>query len=201
MSDFQKNLEHYYDSMNNEPKLYYERRAKQFNSDSSIVKRRVITIQNQIKSFSAMFRQDPHMVTTYFGRLASDMGKVGSGLCEKDHQYASYYLAGLTYYKLDSLFNSGDIDKRFKKVRFYLIMLVPLIATSLKFPPLNSRSKVEAYCNDIRNKLNDDNVCKKIFLTAVNIIDKSGATIEDKQSLKSKSMTTQILEAYEGEKV
>ncbi len=43
--------------------------------------------------------------------------------------------------------------------------------------------------------------CKKIFSTAVKIIERSGAPIEDKQALKSRAMTDQILTAYDGEKI
>ena len=64
MSDFQKNLEHYYSAIEGDGKLYYERRAKQYNSDPAVVKRKIITIANQIKSFSSMFMQNPHRVTT-----------------------------------------------------------------------------------------------------------------------------------------
>ncbi len=115
MSDFQKNLEHYYSSILGEGRLYYERRAKQYNSDRNVVKRKIITIPNQIKSYSSMFSKNPHMVTTYFGSLVKKMGDSGSKIFEPDHQYAPYYMAGLAFYKLDSLFNSGDIDKKIEK--------------------------------------------------------------------------------------
>lgn len=144
MSDFQKNLQHYYASINGEGKLFYERRAKEYNSDRNVVKRKVITIANQIKSFSAMFSENPHMVTTYLGTLVKTMGSPGSRLFEEDHQFSPYYMAGLAFYRLDSLFNNGTIDKKYKKVRFYILMLFPKIASNEKFPPLNSRKSVNA---------------------------------------------------------
>jgi hypothetical protein len=201
MSDFQKNLQHYYSVIEGEGKLYYERRAKEFNSDRNVVKRKVITIAIQLKSFSSMFKKNPHMVTTYFGTLVKTMGESGSGIFEKDHQFAPYYLAGLAYYRLDSLLNSGEIDKKYRKVKFYLTMLVPMIASSQPFPPLNSLKKVESYCNPIIEKLNNPEHYKMIFFTAVQIIERSGAPIDDKQAMKSKGMTQQILESYEGEKI
>jgi hypothetical protein len=201
MSDFQKNLQHYYASINGEGKLYYERRAKEYNSDRNIVKRKIITIANQIKSFSSMFNKNPHMVTTYLGTLVKTMGNNGSNLFEADHQYSSYYMAGLAFYRLDSLFNSGVIDKKYKKIRFYLIMLVPMIATYDDLPPFNSQKKCERYCNPIIEKLNDEDLYTRIFLAAVAIVDRSGSDVEDKQALKSRAMTDDILEAYRGEKV
>ncbi len=201
MSDFQKNLEHYYSTLTGDGKLYYERRAKQYNSDSDVVKRRIITVANQIKSFSSMFNKNPHLVTTYFGSLVNKIHEPDSSIFKSDHQYSAYYLAGLTYYRLDYLFNSGYIDKKYKKVKFYITMLVPMIASEGDFPPLNSHNKVDAFCDPIINKLNDDKKCKQIFSKAVQIIDKSGAAVDNKEALKSKLMTEQILQTYSGEKV
>jgi len=201
MSDFQKNLEHYYSSITGDGRLYYERRAKQYNSDRNVIKRKIITIPNQIKSYSSMFSKNPHMVTTYFGTLVKKMGDSGSKIFEPDHQFSPYYMAGLAFYKLDSLFNSGDIDTKYRKVKFYLTMLVPMIASEDDFPPLNSHRKTEKFCTPIIKKLNDSETCKKIFATAVDIIARSGAAIEDKQSLKSKKMTDEILAAYNNEKI
>lgn len=196
MSDFQKNLQHYYSSITGDGRLYYERRAKEFNSDRDVVKRKIITIANQIKAFSSMFNRNPHMVTTYLGTLVKTMGNPKSNLFEADHQFSPYYLAGLVFYRLDSLFTSGVIDKKYKKIRFYITMLVPMIASNEQFPPFNSQRKTEAYCDPIIRKMNDEDICRSIFLKAIEIIDSSGAPIEDKQALKSKAMTDQILLAY-----
>lgn len=193
MTDFQKNLEHYYNSMDGDGRLYYERRANQYNNNSSVVKKRIISVSNQIKSFSSIFRQDPHLVTTYFGQIAKEIGNKKSKLFENDHQFAAYYLAGLIFYKLDTLFSSNEIDKKFKKVKFYIIMLFPLLASKESFPPLNSHNKVEKYCNPIIKILLDDSLCKSVFKRAIHIIELSGAKIEDKEALKSKKMTEQIL--------
>ena len=195
MTDFQKNLEHYYNAMEGDGRLYYERRVNQYNNDSSVVKKRIISVSNQIKSFSSIFRQDPHLVTTYFGQIAKEIGNKKSKLFENDHQFASYYLAGLIFYKLDTLFASNEIDKKFKKVKFYIIMLFPLLASKENFPPLNSHNKVEKYCNPIIKILLEEALCKNVFKKAINIIELSGAKIEDKEALKSKKMTEQILTA------
>ncbi len=80
-------------------------------------------------------------------------------------------------------------------------MLVPMIASEDDFPPLNSQRKTEGFCTPIIEKLNNNKTCKEIFKVAVDIIERSGAAIEDKQSLKSKKMTDQILDAYNNEKI
>lgn len=201
MSDFQKSLEHYYTSITGDGKLYYERRAKQYSSARNIAKRRIITVPVQIKSFSSMFRKNPHFVTSFFGRLVKNIGEAGSRIFESDHQFATYYLAGLAYYRLDSLFNNGTLDAKYKKVRFFILMLVPLIASADDTPPLNSQRKVEKYCDPIIAKLNNPSKCKSIYKTAAKIIDKAGFDTLDNQAIKSKEFTDKIIAAYNGELV
>jgi len=196
MSDFQKNLEHYYTTVDGDGKLYYERRAKQFNSDRDVVKRRIITVSIQIKSFSSVFIKNPHLVTSYYGSIVKKIGDSGSSIFESDHQFAAYYLAGLAYYRLDSFFLSGAIDKKYKKVKFFILMLVTDLSSKESLPPLNSQKKVERYCLPIIALLNNTEKALKMFKDAVTIIDKSGVDIDDKQFIKSKSMTDKIIQKF-----
>jgi hypothetical protein len=76
-----------------------------------------------------------------------------------------------------------------------------MILTNDDLPPLNSQKKCERYCNPILDKLNNEDKYTKLFLLAVAIVDRSGADVEDKQALKSRAMTDQILAAYDGEKI
>jgi len=141
MSDFQKNLEHYYASMGEDSRLFYERRAKQYNSDRNVVKRKIVTVPVQIKSFSAMFNRNPHMVTSFFGRLIKNIGDSGSKIFEQDHQFAPYYLSALAHYRLENLFASGVIDKKYRKAKYHILMLVPLIASDDDLPPITKKAK------------------------------------------------------------
>lgn len=197
MSDFQKNLEHYYASIIGDGRLYYERRPKQYASNGAVPKRKIITLPDQIKSFSAMIYRNPHLVTTYFGRIVKDMGETKTAIFKKDHQFAMYYLAGLAFYRLMSLFHSGAIDKKYKKVKFYIIMLVPMLSSKDEIPVLNSLKKVEGFCSPIIDKLNNEESCKNIFFRAIEIIDRSGVNVNDKEALKSRLMTDAIIKEYE----
>ncbi len=197
MSDFQKGLELYYTARLKEGEIYYERRSKQYPSGGSIKKVRIISIKDQAKSYSAMFRQDAHLATTYFGKLADDMIEPESGLCDDEHKYAPYYMAGLAYYKLESLFRSKAIDTKFRKVRFYVLMLVLMIvADKPNLLHMNSERETDKFCKPIIDKLLDEETCLKIFQKAVDIIDLSGADIEERQEIKSKRMTTLIINTF-----
>lgn len=196
MSDFQKNLELYYNSIEGDGRLYYERRAKQYNSDRTVVKRRIITVSSQIKTFSSMFLDNPHMVTSYYGTIVKKVGESGSSIFEKDHQFAPYYLAGLAFYRLDSLFNSGVIDTKFRKIKFFILMLVTKLATSEKLQHLNSKRLADKYCDPLIVILNNQNQTEELFKKAIDIIVNSGVDIDDKQFVKSKSMTDTIMNKW-----
>lgn len=195
MSDFQKNLEYYYKSIEGDGKLYYERRSKQYNNDSSVIKRRIITTQVQIKSFSSMFKNDPHLVTSHFGTLVKKLGTKG-GTFENDHQFATYYLAGLAFYRLDTLFNANTIDTKYRKVKFFILMLFRMLASSENNPPFNSQKKVETFSKPIIDILNNQEKTKEIFIKSVQIIDSSGVNIDDKQYIKSKGITEKLIEEF-----
>ena len=144
-----------------------------------------------------MFIRNPHLVTSYYGSIVKKLGDAGSSIFEADHQFASYYVAGLAYYRLDSFFLSGAIDKKYKKVKFSILMLVTALSSEEPFPPLNSQRKVERYCQPIIDLLDNDANVLAMFRKAVAIIDESGVDINDKQFVKSKSMTDRIIQKLE----
>lgn len=201
MSEFQKNLELYYRSITGEGKLFYERRAKQYNADAEVTKRKIITVSNQIKSFSSMFLSNPHMVTSYYGTIVKKIGEDESLIFKKEHQYVPYYLAGLAYYRLDSLFNSGVIDSKYKKVRYFVLMLVPKIASEITPPNFCGKSKSDRYCDPIISILNNSTKTEELFKKAVSIIDASDVDINDKQLIKTKVSTDYILDKWEETKL
>ena len=61
-------------------------------------------MDNQAKAYFSMFKRDAHLATAYFGKLADQMNQPDSGLCDDDHKYAPYYMAGLAYINLKLFF-------------------------------------------------------------------------------------------------
>ena len=199
MSIFQKDLESYYSTLNIDNdggKLYYERRSKQYNG-ANVIKRRVITIPNQIKSFSAMFHQNPDKVTSFYGTIVKDIGGTSSSIFKDEDKLSAYYLAGLAYYRLDSLFLNGTIPSNYKKIKYFLLMLFLMYASiNIKRPKLNSK-QMDSYCNEIIQKLNDVDICKELFEKTVSLIISSGIDIDDKRYIKSVGITQNLIKTFE----
>ena len=196
LSDFLRNLEHYFNTLEpDEGKLYFERRAKQYASDGRVEKSRIITIQNQIKSFASMYLLEPHRVTTYYGSMVKQIQREEKPIFIDGHIYLSYYASSLAYYRMMHLFGQGDIDKRYRKVKFFVLMVFNLLVgkgRSIR-ERLNSKRIVEDYCTPLIKILLDHTESKELFKKAVKVIDDSGLDIDDKQAIKNKSATDAIL--------
>ena len=70
LAPFQKQLEELYIAMGRAKRdpIYYERRSKQYDQQN-VRKDRIITLTSQIKSFVAMFLNEPHSIHRYYGEL------------------------------------------------------------------------------------------------------------------------------------
>ena len=104
LSDFSKKLEEFYElrrkeSNNDKDCFYYERRPGQYHADASIVKKRLIRIGDQLKTFAAMFIDLPHFAR-YKQQLIDEIGK--TIFCE-DHKQIPYYTSSLAEYKFEEL--------------------------------------------------------------------------------------------------
>lgn len=184
LTQFQRSLEQYYNSYSGDSKIYYERRAKQFNSDNSVLKSKVITVPYQIKSFAAMFLDEPHNVTSFFGTIVKRLNEGKAQIFNNDHAYSPYYTSSFAYYKLESFFRKGSIDTSFKKVRFHILMLFRILNEKENIPPLNSARKMDKYCSELLSILNDDVKALKAFKKCTEIIENSGFDKSDRQNLK-----------------
>ncbi|SDX42899.1 AIPR family protein [Hymenobacter psychrophilus] len=194
LTEFQRNLERYYNSFNGDERLHYERRSKQYNTDTSVIKARIITIPIQIKSFSAMFLQNPHLVTSFFGSIVNKLNSGSSPIFQNDHAYESYYTSALAFYRLEGLFKRKIIDTKYKKARFHLLMVFKELVNNNETIFLSSQKQMERYCKPLLSILNDDDKCIKYYKASADIIDNSDFDLNDKQQVKSSKNTQNILD-------
>ena len=193
LTQFQRGLEQYYNSYTDDSKIFYERRSKQFSSDNTVVKSKIITVPYQIKSFAAMFLDEPHNVTSYFGAIVKRLNEGRMQIFNNDHMFSPYYTSAFAFYKLETFFRKGNIDSSYKKVRFHILMLFRKLYGKEPIPPFNSK-KMDKYCNDLLEILNDDVKLLKSFKKCLEIIDNSGFDKSDKQDPKLVSKTKILID-------
>lgn len=158
LSTFQKKLEEYYKTYRDEDALVYERRTGQYR-DSNIPKNRIVTIAMQIKTVAAMFLDEPSGVSGQYGTVAK---RVGNKIFKTADKEIIYYVSSLALYKIENLFRTHKIDKRYRRARYHAMMLFRMLVSTEEMPRFNAR-KMENYCKNILEVLENNAECERIF--------------------------------------
>ncbi|NQU87590.1 MAG: AIPR family protein [Mariniphaga sp.] len=199
MTDYQKNLEMYFQTFDGDGRLYYERRSSQYQTDSSILKIKIINIKDIIKSFSSMFYENPDRVTTYFGSIVTqNIESESPSIFNSNHSKILYYTAAYSYYRLVTLFNRKVLDTNYRKVKFFLLMLfrMQIQSQQLDLKYMSSEKISIEYCSPIQSVLHNFEKSKDFFEKAIEIIKLSGLDVNDKQLIKQVTFTKSLKEAY-----
>ncbi|MFD7981931.1 AIPR family protein [Kitasatospora indigofera] len=167
LGTFAKKLEGFLSSYGGDQRLYYERRSKQYNSVSGIKKVRIITKSQQIRSFAAMFLDEPHRAISYYADLQT---QVGTRIFNDGHKLEPYYVSAYSHFKLEFLFRSGAVPVKYKPARYHLLMALRYIAGGGDMPTLHA-NKIESYCNKVCEVLWDNSRAAEAFLQAANLVD------------------------------
>ncbi|MBS1614165.1 MAG: AIPR family protein [Bacteroidetes bacterium] len=193
LTAFQRSLEQFFNAFEGESRIYYERRAKQYNSDNSVPKTKIITVAFQIKSFAAMFLNEPYNVTSFFGSIVNRLNEGKIAIFDNDHQHSPYYTSSFAYYKLENHFRKANIDKSYKKVRFHILMLFRILFEKEPLPYFNSK-RMNKYCDPLIDILNDDQLSLAAFEKCIAVIDGADFDKSNKQDVKLAQKTKNLID-------
>jgi hypothetical protein len=137
LSPFHKTLEEFYLSYEKEEnkRLYYERRSKQFD-DLKIHRNSIISLATQISCFVAMFLNEPHSTSRYYGEL---LRAYKSRMFQTAHSPFPYYTAGLALHVLDTLFKTGVLEGKYRQFKPHFLMMFRIKTAGEKMPPIKSK--------------------------------------------------------------
>lgn len=116
---FHKDLEVFFESLDGDRKLYYERRKGQFSAAPGVEKVRVVTPVALLKSAASMFLERPHDVTKYYSKLEPEVGRT---IFVHGHNPAAYQAAAYAAFRLESLFRNKALPAAYKPLRHHLLM-------------------------------------------------------------------------------
>ncbi|PPG34465.1 AIPR family protein [Rathayibacter sp. AY2B9] len=191
LSTFQKQLEAFMSSVDERFRLHYERRSKQYGSQG-VEKVRIITKILELRSFAAMFLDEPRRAANYYSELKPYVGKT---IFNSDHQIEPYYTAAYAYYKLEYFFRNGQIPVRYKPARYHMLTAARYLAVDDLMPPLYA-NKVEKYAKKINDVLWDDVKSLALFEAAAASIESAlGGGVLDRDTVKVQSFTDSLLAA------
>ncbi|WP_417291180.1 AIPR family protein [Corallibacter sp.] len=194
LSEFQRNLEDYYNSLpKDEYKLYYERRTNQYKSADDIPLYRIINRESQIKSLSSMFLNNPHNVAGNYGRLVD---KIGDEIFNPDHDYFAYYISALSYYKLERLINENKLLTHSKRFRYHILTVFRFLITKVIKPNLKDSGRIKRIGNQILDVLKDNDKTFEYFLESAKFIESDTLDIDfkDRKAVERKNTTDLIID-------
>lgn len=194
LTEFQRNLEYYYESLiSDEYKLFYERRTNQF-KNTDIPMNKIINRENQIKVFSSMILDKPHLVAGYYGKLIKDMGEE---IFHNSHDYLLYYLSALTYYKFEEYCNKNIFDRVARRFRYQILLIFRFLINPSKVPNLNNKKAIDNFAEPILSILKNESLAIGKFEEAVNFLKSSELNLDfnDRKTVERKNTTDMIIEA------
>jgi hypothetical protein len=152
----QEILEPFFLAIENSTKLYYERRAKQYNSDPLIKKTQIVNLRILTQTFVAMFLDAPHEAHRHEAKLLEDYAERPHvrRIFHDEHNPYFYYACALTWYMFEKSFQEFHVPARYKTFKAHLYYIFRYSVGEL--PPKLIRGKAsDNYCNKLIRLLND----------------------------------------------
>lgn len=187
LNEFHRKLEAFYNTFSGVQRLYYERRSKQYSYGNDIEKTRIVSISMQIKAMASMFFDKPHLASRFFGKLMSSV----EGIFNEQHKLLPYYTSAYTLYKIDYLFRNKLIDIRYRKFKYFILMLIKYDLSTEKIPELNS-NKMDKLCENILKVINDNDKLITEINKLLPLFDKYVEDITSSESTKSAALVEKL---------
>ena len=190
LEEFPKHLELYFQSFQEqEKKIYYERRSCQYDR-LRIEKARIITPPNLVRSFAAMFLNEPHRTTRNYKGLRA---KIGSTIFGKGHKSEPYYCSAFSLYKLEALFRSKKLEAKFKPARFHILLATRMLAKGIE-PPDIQANEMERYCKDLMDILWDPKSADDLITRAADVIETVAAGNFQRDNIRTEPFTKRVVD-------
>ena len=184
---FAKKLEDYFrTAFDIDKRLYYERRAHQYDAQD-IPKRRIVTHHNLVRAVGAMFLGEPHRTTRSFSRLNE---RVGVDFFVDTDRPEIYYASAYAAFRLEELFKDKKLPGKHKSGRHHILLAARLAMDRKGLPPFNSNA-IAKRCEQITEALWSDG--DKIILKSVSIVDRVAGSNWDPDHIRTQSLTDGIL--------
>lgn len=171
--DFHKNLEEYVQSrqinIDNDKKIYYERRSNQFANDPNISNHQKFGLSVLAQSFVSVFLVNPHMG---FEHVIDLLEKFQGQIFCDDHSFEPYFVSALLFLKIDK-----QIKDDYEKYRYfgkyrYQIMAIFCHLVGGRVPLMSNKKAIDEYCKKIVDAIYDDELFTKKLDDSVTIFEK-----------------------------
>jgi len=156
---------------------------------TGIEKVRIINKPQQIRSFAAMFNDEPHRASRYYSDLRATVGR---RIFNEQHKLEPYYVAAYAYSKLEFLFRTGLLPVYYKPARYQLLMAFRYIVGGGEMPALTA-NKIQPYCHKLSEALWSDSAALTGFKKGIEAVDSAaGEGGLSRDSVKTQSFTDAV---------
>lgn len=188
-AEFERRLEQFFAAYDEQQRLYYERRSKQY--DSQEVERvRIISRQQLVRSFASTYLDEPHRATGYVPQL---MAQLGAELFNEDHRLEPYYASAYAYYRLEFFWRNQQLDRTFKPGRWQILMAARRLVGGENRGALNS-GQIVTEANQLSEQLWDDEKALSLYTKAIEVVKSATVDIWDRDVMRNQPTTQKVLE-------
>ncbi len=189
-TDFQKQLEQYFQVEPTHP-LYYERRSKQF-ANSTIDRATILTPTSLMKAYASIILEEPHKTTRDFRSL---IDQAGTSIFGSKHKIELYYMSALAQYWLEQFLRKGIFDRNLTVARFQILLAFKILNQHEGMPAVES-NKAKRWATELTKKIKDQNTAKKNIEPAINLVSRLISTKKNKRdAARSSSFTDEVISA------
>ena len=189
LSEFPKRLEAYFPTFGGSHKLYYERRSRQYVSDPTVEKIRIINQTTLIRSFASVFLSLPHRTTRNYKSL---LKLVGTEIFGKEHKLDPYYVSAFAHYRLESLFRKQILAGGLKAARSHILLAYRMLAIDDN-PPKPQANDMVKYCDKLRESLWSDERCKELFEMAADYVLSTASGNLHRDNIRTEAFTVDLI--------
>lgn len=187
LDPYHRKLEEYYSSFPKETRVYYERRARQYDNVSPrIPQAKIITLPAQINAFLAIFQNEPHSTHRYYGELL----KAYEGrLFQEKHNPYMYYVSSYALYVIDKIFkaNPPKLNSSMRRLKYHILLAFRIMKAGFKYPNLES-TDMSKYCEGIHKILLNENLATSGFIEAIEIVKRAISTYGEKYGNSTRNL-------------
>lgn len=121
LAPFHKELEEFYKAHSKIPHaIFYERRSRQYQGDTTVAASQIMTLTSQINAYVATTLAQPHSTHRYYGELLDAYrGRMFREGDSKD----GYFISCLAYNRIERMFRAGEIDPKLRSFKYQMLYL------------------------------------------------------------------------------
>lgn len=182
-----KRVEQYFNTYDNDSRLYFERRDRQY-VGTDIPAVRIYSLHNATKCVAAMYCNKPELASRYPKTMYTELTDV---IFADDTREIVFYAACLTMYRFSLLVSNSTLPQNMKRFKWHILPIVRAIISGKSNPALNSK-EIERGSKDVIDIMGQHSTkTTEIFSRSVEICQGLGEVTADR--LKRQAILSEML--------